>query len=60
MGQILELPDLNIPEQELKIILAISLFQLPDNQRAIADTSVLIAFEKLNKIEGSVYRVLGV
>ncbi|EMS80490.1 UPF0175 family protein [Desulfotignum phosphitoxidans] len=27
MGQILELPDLNIPEQELKIILAVSLFQ---------------------------------
>ena len=27
MGQVLELPDLNIPEQELKMILAESLFQ---------------------------------
>jgi hypothetical protein len=30
---------------------------MPDNQRAIADTSVLIAFEKLNKLEkrGQIY-----
>jgi predicted HTH domain antitoxin len=27
MGQVLELPDLNIPEKELKMILAESLFQ---------------------------------
>lgn len=27
MGKVLELPDLNIPEQELKMILAESLFQ---------------------------------
>jgi predicted HTH domain antitoxin len=27
MGQVMELPDLNIPEQELKMILAESLFQ---------------------------------